>query len=205
MSASNRACLNGERRGFDRRTYDASVTKERRFGGLKLPRPEIFKRQHENMHRWDEHLRLQRAHLQHLADYQRRRGKYCRYHRGNKYRLNRFWVGEDFDKEIAELETTVKELSEDISDRPVTSERKQTSSNPRDSEAIRFSRFPYAYSYQKTTIKGNPWTRSLFRTPVNRDDNWTKISDLARRRIQNRIAQRNCRECLYPTKSTLVR
>lgn len=229
MSVSNRASLNGERKGFDR-TYDASATEERRFDGLKLLRPEIFKRQHGNMHRWDEcpfrrvekpcqgdepwstesHVdfnfqtsisvklqmqgfsvayeseyswerelpqqRLRRAYLRHLVDCERRRGKYRRYHRGNKYRLNRFWVGEDLDKKIAELETTVEELSGDISDRSVTPEQKQTSSNPRDSEAIRFSRSPYAYSYQELTIKGNPWT-SLFSAPVNSDDDWTKISE----------------------------
>ena len=54
MSASNRACLNGEWREFDRRAYDASATKEGRYYGLRLPRLKVPKRQHENMHRWDE-------------------------------------------------------------------------------------------------------------------------------------------------------
>ncbi|KAE9963754.1 hypothetical protein BLS_008940 [Venturia inaequalis] len=55
----------------------------------------------------------------------------------------------------------------------------------------------YSQSYQAVPTHRYPSTSSAFSASANPNEDWTKISDLAeRRRIQNRIAQRNYRKKL---------
>ena len=62
----------------------------------------------------------------------------------------------------------------------------------------------HSYNYSTATVSRHVTghgTSSAFSSSANPDEDWTKISDLAeRRRIQNRIAQRNYREYfpVYP-------
>jgi hypothetical protein len=67
----------------------------------------------------------------------------------------------------------------------------------------RHAAYPYANPAPTTTRYSG--TSSAFSASANPNEDWTKISDLAeRRRIQNRIAQRNYRKKLKKRLEDLV-
>jgi len=66
--------------------------------------------------------------------------------------------------------------------------------------------YPYQSASNSARYSSTQGTSSAFSASANANEDWTKISDLAeRRRIQNRIAQRNYRMCFCHQTATRSR